>query len=128
MGGEYTVGNTSAGGDMIALPTIKIELATEFYDMRPGHNCDDTCHPVPLRFAGGEGRRKSTGAHEAFRVIGGRGWGGRFPLDDEGTTTSRSGEHVPGMTDHLLVPMAARANGLDYRTLVRQGARTAAND
>ncbi|MDQ5946713.1 MAG: D-alanine-D-alanine ligase, partial [Pseudomonadota bacterium] len=58
-------------------------------------------------------------ALEAFRVLGGRGWGRvDFLMDEEGTPNFLEVNTSPGMTDHTLVPMAARVAGIDYDTLV----------
>jgi D-alanine-D-alanine ligase len=47
MGGEYTVGIIGSGDDMVALPIIKIEPATEFYDYEAKYNRDDTRYLCP---------------------------------------------------------------------------------
>ena len=117
LGGEYTV---AILGDE-ALPIIKIEPATEFYDYEAKYLRDDTrylcpCGLVPEREA--EIRR---GALEAFRVLGGRGWGRvDFLMDEQGNHYFLEVNTAPGMTDHSLVPMAARAAGLEYPELVRR--------
>ena len=64
-----------------------------------------------------------------IRVIGGRGWGRvDFLLDEDGNHYFLEVNTSPGMTDHSLVPMAARAAGMDYPTLVRRVLELAAND
>jgi D-alanine-D-alanine ligase len=58
-------------------------------------------------------------ALEAFRVLGGRGWGRvDFLMDDAGNAYFLEVNTSPGMTDHSLVPMAARVAGIDYDALV----------
>ncbi len=69
------------------------------------------------------------GALEAFRILGGRGWGRvDFLMDEAGNHYFLEVNTAPGMTDHSLVPMAARVNGLDYPALVRRVLELAAND
>jgi D-alanine-D-alanine ligase len=69
------------------------------------------------------------GALEAFRILGGRGWGRvDFLMDEEGNHCFLEVNTSPGMTDHSLVPMAARVAGMDYPALVRRVLELAAND
>lgn len=129
MGGEYTVGIIGSGDGMIALPTIKIEPATEFYDYEAKYSRDDTRYLCPCGLPEAREAEIRKGALEAFRVLGGRGWGRvDFLLDEEGSHYFLEVNTSPGMTDHSLVPMAARAAGMDYPTLVRRVLELAAND
>jgi D-alanine-D-alanine ligase len=58
-------------------------------------------------------------ALEAFRVIGCRGWGRvDFLMDEQGNAYYLEVNTAPGMTDHSLVPMAARVAGISYDELV----------
>ena len=65
-------------------------------------------------------------ARAAFAAVGGRGWGRvDFLRDDAGALYLLELNTVPGMTDHSLVPMAARAVGIDFdRLCVRILAQT----
>ena len=55
----------------------------------------------------------------AFAAVGAHGWGRVDVLFDEaGVAQLLEVNTVPGMTDHSLVPMAARARGIDFDTLV----------
>ena len=129
MGGEYTVGIVGCGDDMIALPTIKIEPATEFYDYQAKYSRDDTRYLCPCGLPEAMDAEIRRGALEAFRVIGGRGWGRvDFLLDEDGNHYFLEVNTCPGMTDHSLVPMAALAAGMDYPTLVLRVLELAAND
>ena len=57
-------------------------------------------------------------AKRAFAAIGGRGWARvDFLKDTEGKLYLLELNTVPGMTDHSLVPMAAKARGVDFDTL-----------
>ena len=60
-------------------------------------------------------------AQEAFRILGARGWGRvDFLMDEAGRHYFLEVNTSPGMTDHSLVPMAARAAGMNYPALVRR--------
>lgn len=125
MGGEYTVGIL---GDE-ALPIIKIEPATEFYDYEAKYLRDDTRYLCPCGLAPALERRIRSEALEAFRILGGRGWGRvDFLMDEEGRHYFLEANTSPGMTDHSLVPMAARTAGLDYPALVRRVLELAGHD
>jgi D-alanine-D-alanine ligase len=125
MGGEYTVGII---GDE-AMPIIKIEPATEWYDYEAKYNRDDTKYLCPCGLPEAKEMEIRKGALEAFRILGGRGWGRvDFLMDEDGKHYFLEVNTAPGMTDHSLVPMAARVNGLDYPALVRRVLELAAND
>jgi D-alanine-D-alanine ligase len=125
MGGEYTVGII---GDE-AMPIIKIEPATEWYDYEAKYNRDDTKYLCPCGLPEAKEMEIRKGALEAFRILGGRGWGRvDFLMDEDGKHYFLEVNTAPGMTDHSLVPMAARVNGMDYPALVRRVLELAAND
>ncbi|WP_412478996.1 D-alanine--D-alanine ligase [Azonexus sp. IMCC34839] len=125
MGGEYTVGIL---GDQ-ALPIIKIEPATEWYDYEAKYNRDDTRYLCPCGLPEAQEQEIRRQALEAFRILGGRGWGRvDFLMDEAGNHYFLEVNTAPGMTDHSLVPMAARVAGLEYPALVRRVLEMAAND
>ena len=125
LGGEYTVGII---GDE-AMPIIKIEPATEWYDYEAKYNRDDTKYLCPCGLPEAKEMEIRKGALEAFRILGGRGWGRvDFLMDEDGKHYFLEVNTAPGMTDHSLVPMAARVNGMDYPTLVRRVLELATND
>lgn len=114
-GPEYTV---AIVGDR-ALPPIRLETVTEFYDYEAKYLRNDTRYLCPCGLDAAREQELKELALAAFRAIGCRGWGridvmqgadGRFRLLEVNT--------VPGMTDHSLVPMAARADGMDFASLV----------
>lgn len=129
LGGEYTVGILGSGEDMRALPIVKIEPATEFYDYEAKYLRDDTTYRCPCGLPAGQEAAIQAQALQAFRVLGGRGWGRvDFLMDEAGNPYFLEANTSPGMTDHSLVPMAARVAGLDYEALVLQVLALAAND
>ncbi len=55
----------------------------------------------------------------AFEACGAEGWGrADFMMNDQGQAMLLEVNTVPGMTDHSLVPMAARVAGVDFGELV----------
>jgi D-alanine-D-alanine ligase len=125
MGGEYTVGIV---GDQV-LPIIKIEPATDWYDYEAKYNRDDTKYLCPCGLPEAKEMQIRAQALEAFRMLGGRGWGRvDFLMDEDGNHYFLEVNTAPGMTDHSLVPMGARVAGMDYPALVRRVLELAAND
>lgn len=125
MGGEYTVGIV---GDEV-LPIIKIEPATDWYDYEAKYNRDDTRYLCPCGLPEEKELLIRKQALEAFRVLGGRGWGRvDFLMDEAGNHYFLEVNTAPGMTDHSLVPMGARVAGMEYPALVRRVLAMAEND
>lgn len=114
-GGEYTVGIL---GDL-ALPIVRIVPKTEFYDYDAKYMRDDTEYLCPC---GLEERLEAVikqEALQAFEAIGCSGWGRvDFLMDDAGRHYFLELNTSPGMTDHSLVPMAAKAAGISFDALV----------
>ena len=129
MGGEYTVGIIGRGDEMVALPIIKIEPATDWYDYEAKYNRDDTRYLCPCGLSEAKEMEIRKGALEAFRILGGRGWGRvDFLMDEAGNHYFLEVNTSPGMTDHSLVPMAARVAGMAYPALVRRVLEMAVTD
>ena len=114
-GGEYTVGIL---GDM-ALPIIRIVPANEFYDYEAKYLRDDTQYLCPCGLSAEKEAQIRAEALAAFRVVGGNGWGRvDFLMDEAGKHYFLEVNTSPGMTDHSLVPMAAKAAGISFDELV----------
>jgi D-alanine-D-alanine ligase len=114
-GGEYTVGIL---GDT-ALPAIRIVPANEFYDYEAKYLRDDTQYLCPCGLSADQEAQIRAEALQAFRAIGGRGWGRvDFLMDEAGRHYFLEVNTSPGMTDHSLVPMAAKAAGIGFDELV----------
>jgi D-alanine-D-alanine ligase len=114
-GGEYTV---AILGDQ-ALPVIKIETATEFYDYEAKYLRNDTRYLCPSGLNATQEAEMQRLAKQAFALIGGQGWGRvDFLQDDAGKAYLLEANTSPGMTDHSLVPMAARQAGISFEQLV----------
>ena len=103
-------------GDRV-LPSIHIQPATEFYDYQAKYFRDDTVYRCPGLPAEQEAALAGQVQH-AFKVLGCTGWGRMdLILTDEGQPYFLEVNTAPGMTDHSLVPMAARAAGKDFDAL-----------
>lgn len=114
-GGEYTVGIL---GDT-ALPVIRIVPANEFYDYEAKYLRDDTQYLCPCGLSAEKEAQIRAEALAAFRVVGGSGWGRvDFLMDEAGKHYFLEVNTSPGMTDHSLVPMAAKAAGISFDELV----------
>lgn len=114
-GQEYTV---SLLGEQ-ALPVIRIEPASVFYDFDAKYRAAETRLHCPCGLSACAEAALAELAGAAFDAVSGSGWG-RIDLmrDTEGAFWLLEVNTVPGMTDHSLVPTAARAAGLDMEELV----------
>lgn len=121
-GGEYAC---ALVGDQ-ALPSIRIIPTGEFYDYEAKYHRNDTTYQCPSDLSPAHEAQMQALARAAFAAVGGRGWGRvDFLRDDAGALYLLELNTVPGMTDHSLVPMAARAVGIDFdRLCVRILAQT----
>lgn len=113
-GGEYTC----AILDGEALPLVRIEPEGEFYDYHAKYLSDATRYHCPAGLDPAHERWLQALCAQAFEIIGAVGWGRvDFLLDRNGDAWLLEANLVPGMTSHSLVPMAARARGMDYAAL-----------
>jgi D-alanine-D-alanine ligase len=116
-GGEYTVG--ILGGK--PLPIVRIVPKNEFYDYEAKYLRDDTQYLCPCGLSHETEAKIQQEAIEAFRAIGCTGWGRvDFLMDEGGNHYFLEVNTSPGMTDHSLVPMAAKAAGIGFDDLVIQ--------
>ena len=102
-----------------ALPLIRLETPREFYDYQAKYLADDTRYECPCGLEVDVEDRLRELTRRAYEAVGGSGWG-RVDLmvDKDGAPWLLEVNTVPGMTDHSLVPMAARAIGLSFEDLV----------
>lgn len=114
-GEEYTV--AILGEE--ALPPIRLETPHDFYDFDAKYLANDTRYICPCGLSFADEDRLKRLALDAFRVVGASGWGRVDVMRDaEGRFWLLEINTVPGMTDHSLVPMAARAAGMTFDELV----------
>jgi D-alanine-D-alanine ligase len=113
-GGEYTVSILQQA----ALPSIRIETPCTFYDYEAKYLRDDTRYFCPSGLPPAGEQQLARLALAAFDACGAEGWGrADFLFDAAGTPLLLEINTVPGMTDHSLVPMAARVVGFDFAEL-----------
>lgn len=119
-GGEYTVGIIPDGkGDFTALPIIRIVPKNEFYDYEAKYLRNDTQYLCPCGLSADKELQIQQEALLAFKAIGCKGWGRvDFLMDEAGHHYFLELNTSPGMTDHSLVPMAAKAAGMSFVELV----------
>jgi D-alanine-D-alanine ligase len=117
-GPEYTVSMLQGR----ALPSVRIEPATEFYDYDAKYFRNDTQYHCPSGITQDEEAALAAMAVSAFDATDCFGWGrvdfmrdaasGEFYFIEINTT--------PGMTSHSLLPMAAQRAGIDFEALCWQ--------
>lgn len=111
--------HTAAILDRQTLPLIRLETPREFYDYQAKYIADDTQYHCPCGLAPDQETEFQQMALRAFDAIGASGWGRvDFFVDGAGNPWLIEVNTVPGMTDHSLVPMAARAAGIEFDELV----------
>jgi D-alanine-D-alanine ligase len=109
---------TAAILDGEALPLIRLETPRVFYDYEAKYHADDTRYICPSGLPEAQERSIQEHALRAFRLIGASGWGRvDVMLDAAGQPYLLEVNTIPGMTDHSLVPMAARARGIEFDDL-----------
>jgi D-alanine-D-alanine ligase len=114
-GAEYTVAVLQEQ----ALPSIRIETPRSFYDYEAKYLRSDTRYLCPSGLSAQAESHLGALALAAYEACGAEGWGrADFMLDSTGRPQLLEINTVPGMTDHSLVPMAARAAGIDFEELV----------
>jgi len=118
-GRELTVPVLGEGAGARALPVIEIRAPEGNYDYQNKYFTDDTQYlcpaPIPEALAD-EVRALVVAAYRALRCSG---WGrADLMLDGDGRPWLLEMNTSPGMTDHSLVPMAARVAGMSYDELV----------
>ncbi|MCG8394308.1 MAG: D-alanine--D-alanine ligase [Pseudomonadales bacterium] len=114
-GPEYTV--AILGEE--ALPAIRLKTPNAFYDFEAKYQSNSTEYLCPAGLDDKDEQALRRLALAAFRVAGCCGWGRVDVMrDQDGNWQLLEVNTVPGMTDHSLVPMAAKVAGRDFDTLV----------
>ena len=118
-GEEVTCPVLGDGANAYALPVVRIRAPDGAYDYHNKYFTDVVQYLCPSGLPEAEEREIQRLAVASYRALGCRGWGradlmirasDRQPFLLEMNTS-------PGMTTHSLVPMSARAMGLDYPQL-----------
>ena len=114
-GDEYTVAILGKR----ALPSIKIISGHDFYDYDSKYFSNKTEYLCPSDLSDQQEKNIRTIAMKAFNLTGASGWGrADFILDKDKNPYLLEINTVPGMTSHSLVPMAAKAAGMNFEKLV----------
>jgi D-alanine-D-alanine ligase len=105
--------------DTLPLPLIRLETPRTFYDYEAKYLVDSTRYILPSGLPEEKEHALQQLALKAFAVPGCSGCGRvDLMLDRAGSPYFLEVNTSPGMTDHSLVPMAARAAGLSFEDLV----------
>lgn len=114
-GSEYTV---AVVGEEV-LPLIRLETPRSFYDYAAKYQAESTRYHCPAGLSEEQEASLRQLSMKAFQAVGASGWGRvDLLLDQEGRPWLIEVNTVPGMTDHSLVPMAAKARGMGFDQLV----------
>ena len=116
-GAEYTIAVLQGR----ALPSIRIETPATFYDYQAKYFRNDTKYFCPSGLSAEAEKHLANLALGTFAAVGAEGWGrADFMMDKAGRPWLLEINTVPGMTDHSLVPMAARSLEISFEQLVWQ--------
>ena len=119
-GRETTCAVLGSSKDARALPLVEIIAPDGNYDFEHKYLSNDTVYECPAKLSDELSARIQNMVVDAYRVLGCAGWGRAEVLvrasDNEPFLLEMNTS--PGMTDHSLVPMAARAVGVSYAQLV----------
>lgn len=114
-GEEYTA--AILGRDV--LPMIRLQTPHDFYDYDAKYEADDTQYICPCGLSEQRETELAALMLQAFDAVSAEGWGRvDFMLDEAGEPWLIEVNTVPGMTDHSLVPMAAKQAGIGFDQLV----------
>lgn len=114
-GPEFTV--AILGDDV--LPSIRIQPAGVFYDYQAKYLSDETEYFCPSGLSDEQEQQIRALALAAYKAVGCRGWGRvDVMMDSDNQFYLLEVNTAPGMTNHSLVPMAARQYGLSFSQLV----------
>lgn len=114
-GPEFTVAML---GDEV-LPPIRLATNNTFYDYEAKYLSNDTKYEIPCGLDADKEAELRNLTVRACQTLGVTGCGRADIMQDaQGDFWFLEVNTVPGMTDHSLVPMAAKAAGLDFTALV----------
>lgn len=120
IGDELTCPLVGNSNDAEALPVIKIIPPEANYDFHNKYFSDETKYLCPTDLAPEVNIAVQEIALAAYRTLGCKTWGRADVMLDQKTGKPYLLEMntSPGMTSHSLVPMAAKAAGVEYAELV----------
>jgi D-alanine-D-alanine ligase len=120
IGEELTCPIVGDGENARALPVIRIVAPDSNYDYHNKYFSDDTKYLCPTGLDLALEAKVQELALSAYRALGCKGWGRADVMIDQKTNQPYLLEMntAPGMTGQSLVPMAAKAAGVEYADLV----------
>lgn len=114
-GPEFTIATLRG----TVLPPIGLGTPHTFYDYDAKYVANDTQYRIPCGLDAAKEQELKELSARACEAVGIQGWARVDVMqDNSGAFWLLEVNTVPGMTDHSLVPMAARAAGLDFQQLV----------
>lgn len=117
-GRELTVALLGTGSEARALPIIEIIAPGGNYDFEHKYVSNETRYECPADLPPALAQTIQALALRAYRVLGCEGWGrADLILDAQQRPWLLEMNTSPGMTGHSLVPMGAKAQGMDYQQL-----------
>ncbi len=115
-GPEYTI--AVLRGEV--LPPIGLGTPHSFYDYDAKYLANDTQYRIPCGLSAEKEAELKALTARACEAVGTQGWARVDVMQDaDGQFWLLEVNTVPGMTDHSLVPMAAKAVGLEFTDLVQ---------
>lgn len=104
----------------VALPVIRLKTPNVFYDYEAKYQSTNTEYLIPCGLTATQEAELQALSVKAFDVVGCEVWGRvDAMMDKDGRFWLLEVNTVPGMTDHSLVPMAAKAAGMSFEQLVQ---------
>jgi len=127
---ELTCPVLGQGADARALPVVRIDAPDGNYDFEHKYFSEDTGYRCPSGLPLEVDAEVQRLTLAAYRSLGCRGWGRADLMQraSDGALFLLEMNTSPGMTGHSLVPMSARAAGIDYPALCLHLLQAAALD
>ncbi|MBQ4833857.1 D-alanine--D-alanine ligase [Pseudoalteromonas sp. MMG010] len=114
-GREFTI---TVLGDEVQ-PVIEMTTPHGFYDYQAKYQSNTTQYHCPAQISDKDTQKLQAMALAAFDLVGASGWGRVDAMQgSDGEYYLLEVNTVPGMTEKSLVPMAAKANGVNFEQLV----------
>lgn len=112
-----------------ALPAIQLKTNRDFYNFEAKYMAHDTQYLCPCGLQPEDEKRLQMLALNAFNAVGCSGYGRVDVMQNQqGVFYALEVNTLPGMTDHSLVPMAAKVAGISFEQLTLQILETARNE
>jgi len=103
------------------LPMIRLATPNQFYDYDAKYLSNTTEYLCPCGLDSEVESALQQLSRQAFKAVSAHGWGRvDLMLDEEQQPWLIEVNTVPGMTDHSLVPMAAKAADISFKELVKR--------